>query len=194
MLDLLMPAQDGDATIPLLRDDLPDVPIGPMTGVVSPGSAADQRTGNRVTELRKPFTVRPARPGRRNGDDSRPGYVERYARSTARQPGALRGSLVVPGGLDIRVLHALSGRPVNLKARAHFSRAFFLGGGGFPGTGGPSWGSALCEAGRLPGAYKLGREWRISAAAVEAFEAVVRGRATANLPHVQSLGDWRHAS
>ncbi len=56
VLDLVMPAQDGAATVPLLRNVLPDVPIVLMTGVVSPGFAADQRTGNRVTELRKPFT------------------------------------------------------------------------------------------------------------------------------------------
>jgi hypothetical protein len=52
-----------------------------------------------------------------------------------------------------------------------------------------------CEAGRFPGAYKLhDREWRIPAAALETFEAMVRGRATANRHEVQSLGDWRHAS
>src|SRR4051812_42516508 len=37
-----------------------------------------------------------------------------------------------------------------------------------------------CEAGRFPGAYKLGREWRIPAAGVSAFEAALRGSATAN--------------
>jgi hypothetical protein len=62
----------------------------------------------------------------------------------------------------------------------------------------PSTIRGWCEAGRFPGAYKLhDREWRIPAAALEAFEtkesrrerpAGGRGRGA------QSLSDWRHAS
>ena len=58
----------------------------------------------------------------------------------------------------------------------------------------PSTIRGWCEAGRFPGAYKLGREWRIPAAGIAAFEAGLRGRTTANRPCMQSLGDWRHAS
>jgi helix-turn-helix protein len=59
----------------------------------------------------------------------------------------------------------------------------------------PSTVRGWCEQGRFPGAYKLhGREWRIPPAALEGFEAGVRGRATANRARVQSLGGWRHAS
>lgn len=59
----------------------------------------------------------------------------------------------------------------------------------------PSTVRGWCEAGRFPGAYKLhNREWRIPSAALAAFEAAVRGRATASRRDAQSLGDWRHAS
>jgi hypothetical protein len=58
----------------------------------------------------------------------------------------------------------------------------------------PSTIRGWCEAGRFPGAYKLhDKEWRIPPAALAAFEATVRGRATASRQDVQSLGDWRHA-
>jgi hypothetical protein len=59
----------------------------------------------------------------------------------------------------------------------------------------PSTVRGWCEAGKFPGAYKLhGREWRIPPAAIATFEAALRGRATANHRHAQSLGDWRRVS
>lgn len=62
----------------------------------------------------------------------------------------------------------------------------------------PSTVRGWCEAGRFPGAYKLhDREWRIPAAALEAFEAKERQRerpASRGGRGVRSLGDWRQAS
>jgi hypothetical protein len=55
-----------------------------------------------------------------------------------------------------------------------------------------------CEAGRFPGAYKLhDREWRIPAAALEAFDTAARKRevpAGRRGRPVASLGDWRRVS
>jgi helix-turn-helix protein len=51
-----------------------------------------------------------------------------------------------------------------------------------------------CEAGRFPGAYKLhDREWRIPAAALEAFDAQQRrgDRASGRRGSCVSLSDWR---
>jgi hypothetical protein len=59
----------------------------------------------------------------------------------------------------------------------------------------PSTVRGWCELGRFPGAYKLSREWRIPAAAVEAFDAALRARpARPRRGPLQSLSDWRHAS
>lgn len=60
----------------------------------------------------------------------------------------------------------------------------------------PSTVRGWCEAGRFPGAYKLhDREWRIPAAAVEAFDATHRARpASHRRRSVRSLSDWRNAS
>ena len=62
----------------------------------------------------------------------------------------------------------------------------------------PSTVRGWCEAGRVPGAYRLrDREWRIPAAAVEEFEAQQRrGHRPAGRggPGVRSLSDWRHVS
>jgi hypothetical protein len=58
----------------------------------------------------------------------------------------------------------------------------------------PSTIRGWCEAGRFPGAYKLhDREWRIPAAALEAFDAQQRGRgrASARRGSSVSLSDWR---
>lgn len=45
-----------------------------------------------------------------------------------------------------------------------------------------------CAAGRFPGAYRLGREWRIPRGAITAFqERLARGDASG----IGSLGDWR---
>ena len=62
----------------------------------------------------------------------------------------------------------------------------------------PSTVRGWCEAGRFPGAYKLhDREWRIPAAALEAFEAQERRRERPTGRRgrgVASLGDWRRVS
>jgi hypothetical protein len=55
-----------------------------------------------------------------------------------------------------------------------------------------------CEAGKFPGAYKLhGREWRIPAAAIEAFDAAQRppeAPAGRTRPTRESMSDWRLVS
>ena len=62
----------------------------------------------------------------------------------------------------------------------------------------PSTVRGWCDAGRFPGAYKLhDREWRIPAAAIEAFEKQERRRerpAGGRGRGARSLSDWRHAS
>lgn len=61
----------------------------------------------------------------------------------------------------------------------------------------PSTVRGWCEAGRFPGAYKLHhREWRIPAAAIEAFDAERRRDPPSGLGgrRARSLSDWRHAS
>jgi hypothetical protein len=62
----------------------------------------------------------------------------------------------------------------------------------------PSTVRGWCEAGRFPSAYKLhDREWRIPAAAIEAFEKQQRRRerpAGGRGRGGRSLSDWRHAS
>jgi len=56
VLDLAMPVQDGAATVPHLREWLPEAGIVLMTGVVSPDVESEHWTRHRVVELRKPFT------------------------------------------------------------------------------------------------------------------------------------------
>jgi hypothetical protein len=62
----------------------------------------------------------------------------------------------------------------------------------------PSTVRGWCEAGRFPGAYKLhDREWRIPAAAIQAFESQVRRRerpAGGRSSRARSLSDWRNTS
>ncbi len=60
----------------------------------------------------------------------------------------------------------------------------------------PSTIRGWCEAGRFPGAYKLhDREWRIPAAALEAFDAAERERPAGRRGGgVRSLSDWRRVS
>lgn len=51
---------------------------------------------------------------------------------------------------------------------------------------------AWLERGDFPGAYKLkGRDWRVPAAAVEAFEAAQRGPAPGQQGETGDLGAWR---
>jgi PAS domain S-box-containing protein len=56
VLDLAMPGQDGAATVPPLRERLPEAGIILMTGVVSPDIEGEPWSKHRVVELRKPFT------------------------------------------------------------------------------------------------------------------------------------------
>ena len=62
----------------------------------------------------------------------------------------------------------------------------------------PSTVRAWCEAGRLPGAYKLrGREWRIPAVALRLFQDQEGGSLTrqpTSSGKRSSLADWRRVS